>query len=226
MPANVPSHLMGAFSTVRPQDEDTEPLNLGLINGQDPNCPTGRPKPHASLTQAQRNATNIQGAVANQNRAPAQSASANALENAAMWQVSCPPPKIHQERGVCGKSGYRASTYDCGAYVRLALWKAKVVPKGTYFDRYAKNFGCGLRNQGFRNLCGNSCSAKSKTCNMNPYNAPKGSVLVYDNIPGYNCHVAGHVEIRTSKGFVSDYFSPRPRSEATPCRRLIGIWVK
>jgi hypothetical protein len=50
----------------------------------------------------------------------------------------------------------------------------------------------------------------------NPYEAPIGAVLVY----GAN-RVAGHVEIRTSGGFVSDFRSK------TPSRRpLIGVFAK
>ena len=50
----------------------------------------------------------------------------------------------------------------------------------------------------------------------NPYEAPVGSVLVY----GAN-RAAGHVEIRTETGFVSDFRSK------TPSRRpLIGVFAK
>ena len=49
-----------------------------------------------------------------------------------------------------------------------------------------------------------------------PYQAPVGSVLVYD-APA----AAGHVEIRTPDGFVSDFRSK------TPSRRpLLGVYVK
>ena len=49
-----------------------------------------------------------------------------------------------------------------------------------------------------------------------PYQAPVGSVLVYDAR-----RAAGHIEIRTHNGFVSDFRSN------TPSRRpLIGIFVK
>ncbi len=50
----------------------------------------------------------------------------------------------------------------------------------------------------------------------NPYEAPVGSVLVYDAK-----RAAGHVEIRTETGFVSDFRSK------TPSRRpLIGVFAK
>ena len=49
-----------------------------------------------------------------------------------------------------------------------------------------------------------------------PYQAPVGSVLVYDAR-----RAAGHVEIRTQDGFVSDFHSK------TPSRRpLLGVFVK
>ena len=49
----------------------------------------------------------------------------------------------------------------------------------------------------------------------NPYAAPLGSVLVYGG------RDAGHVEIRTKNGFVSDYFSSTPRAG----RPFIGAFV-
>jgi hypothetical protein len=49
-----------------------------------------------------------------------------------------------------------------------------------------------------------------------PYQAPIGSVLVYNAN-----RAAGHVEIRTKDGFVSDFRSK------TPSRRpLLGVFVK
>lgn len=49
-----------------------------------------------------------------------------------------------------------------------------------------------------------------------PYQAPVGSVLVYGS-----GRAAGHVEIRTASGFVSDFRA------ATPSRRpLIGVYAK
>jgi hypothetical protein len=49
----------------------------------------------------------------------------------------------------------------------------------------------------------------------NPYKAPIGAVLVYGG------RGAGHVEIRTSDGFVSDYFSTKPRLG----RPFLGAYV-
>jgi hypothetical protein len=49
-----------------------------------------------------------------------------------------------------------------------------------------------------------------------PYKAPVGSVLVYNASKG-----AGHVEIRTKSGFVSDF-----RSKIPSPRPLIGVYTK
>jgi hypothetical protein len=49
----------------------------------------------------------------------------------------------------------------------------------------------------------------------NPYDAPIGAVIVYGGAD------AGHVELRTATGFVSDFVS----SEAYP-RPVLGIYVK
>ncbi len=49
-----------------------------------------------------------------------------------------------------------------------------------------------------------------------PYQAPVGSVLVYGSRRG-----AGHVEIRTQRGFVSDFRASEPSH-----RPLIGVYAK
>ena len=71
---------------------------------------------------------------------------------------------------------------------------------------YAKQAGQELVNNfGFKELAVSD-----------PYQAPIGSVLVYDAN-----RAAGHVEIRTKDGFVSDFRSK------TPSRRpLLGVFVK
>jgi hypothetical protein len=96
------------------------------------------------------------------------------------------------------------STSSCWRYVKTALLAAKTID--SYPDTvYAKQAGEELtRDYGFKRL--------SIT---DPYAAPLGSVLVYGG------RGAGHVEIRTTTGFVSDFESPRPSS-----RPLIGVFVK
>lgn len=78
----------------------------------------------------------------------------------------------------------------CWRYVKQALVKAGAVgyyPKSVYAKQAASEL---VSAHGFRRLRARS-----------PYEAPIGSVLVYGG------HGAGHVEIRTARGFVSDYRS-------------------
>lgn len=96
------------------------------------------------------------------------------------------------------------STSSCWRYVKQALLAAKVVdsyPKTVY----AKQAGQELSSSyGFKKL-----PVKD------PYKAPLGSVLVYGG------RGAGHVEIRTPTGFVSDFASAKPSP-----RPLIGVYIK
>jgi len=96
------------------------------------------------------------------------------------------------------------SIRSCWRYVKEALLAANVV--NTYpGTTYAKQAGEELINKhGFRRL---SIS--------DPFKAPLGSVLVYGGAG------AGHVEIRTQGGFVSDFESPTPSK-----RPLLGVFVK
>jgi hypothetical protein len=92
----------------------------------------------------------------------------------------------------------------CWRYVKQALLASKAIdsyPK----TAYAKQAGTELqKSYGFQKI-------KVK----NPYQAPVGSVLVYGG------KGAGHVEIRTPTGFVSDFASTRPSR-----RPLTGVYVK
>ncbi len=73
----------------------------------------------------------------------------------------------------------------------------------------------GMRREGFRKLD-----------TMDPAQAPNGSVIVYSNACSAS-HPAGHIEIKISNSeYVSDYISSRPRSVATSCRRVAGIYFK
>lgn len=99
----------------------------------------------------------------------------------------------------------RHSTKKCWRYVKKAMLAAKLInsyPKTVYAKQAAVELP---RDYGFRKLS-----------TRDPYAAPVGSVLVYG---GKN---AGHVEIRTATGFVSDFASRTP----SPRRPLIGIFVK
>ena len=92
----------------------------------------------------------------------------------------------------------------CWRYVKEALFKANVVD--TYPQTsLAKQAGDELiKKHGFRQLA-----------ITDPFKAPVGSVLVYGG------RGAGHVEIRTKGGFVSDFESPTPSK-----RPLLGVFVK
>jgi hypothetical protein len=97
-----------------------------------------------------------------------------------------------------------SSTQSCWRYVKTALLRAQIIdsyPK----TRFAKEAGVELQNQfGFKKL------------NVSdPYKAPPGSVLVYGG------DGAGHVELRSKEGFVSDFLSAKPSH-----RPLIGVYVK
>jgi hypothetical protein len=105
---------------------------------------------------------------------------------------------------IAEQRAHKHSLGSCWRYVKNALLAANVVtsyPK----TAYAKQAGNELTQQhGFRRL---SIS--------DPIKAPIGSVLVYGG------GGAGHVEIRTSAGFVSDFQSVTPSK-----RPLLGIYVK
>lgn len=97
------------------------------------------------------------------------------------------------------------STSRCWHYVKDALLAAHVVssrPETAYAKEAAEEL---TTKFGFKKL-------KLR----NPFDAPVGSVLVYGGPD------AGHVEIRTRTGYVSDFFSTKPYLR----RPLIGIYVK
>jgi hypothetical protein len=97
------------------------------------------------------------------------------------------------------------STNLCWRYVKTALLAAGAVdsyPKTVFAKQAAQEL---TRDYGFRKIW----------C-RDPYRAPIGSVLVYGGSD------AGHVEIRTAKGFASDFVSATPYLK----RPLVGIYVK
>jgi hypothetical protein len=96
------------------------------------------------------------------------------------------------------------SMRSCWRYVKDALVAANVLtsrPGSTY----AKQAG--------QELTGKYGFTKLKV--SDPYKAPVGSVIVYGG------NGAGHVEIRSRYGFVSDFSSTTPSH-----RPLIGVFVK
>src|SRR4029077_6200237 len=94
---------------------------------------------------------------------------------------------------IAAKRARRSSSSSCWRYVKNALLAAKVIdsyPK----TEFAKEAGAELTTAyGFKKLRV-----------ANPYLAPVGSVIVYGG------GGAGHVELRTTSGFVSDFTSPHP----------------
>lgn len=96
------------------------------------------------------------------------------------------------------------STSRCWRYVKNALLASNTIdsyPKTAYAKQAATELPL---SYGFQKL------------NIrDPYLAPLGSVLVYGG------RGAGHVEIRTKTGFVSDFVSAKPSP-----RPLLGVYVK
>ena len=105
---------------------------------------------------------------------------------------------------IAADRAHARSQSSCWRYVKQALLAAKTIdsyPK----TAYAKQAAAELTNDyGFQKL---SIS--------DPFKAPLGAVLVYGG------GGAGHVEIRTETGFVSDFSTTRPSK-----RPLIGVFVK
>ena len=96
------------------------------------------------------------------------------------------------------------STSSCWRYVKQALLAAKTI------DSYPKT---GYAKQAGEELTASYGFKKLKI--SDPYKAPLGSVVVYGG------RGAGHVEIRTAEGFVSDFQTPRASR-----RPLLGVYVK
>ena len=113
--------------------------------------------------------------------------------------------KLMQAATIAQERAHAHSRSMCWHYVKEALLASGVIdsrPKSELAKDAAQDL---VANYGFKKLPVND-----------PFAAPVGSVLVY----GAN-HAAGHVEIRTRDGFVSDFNSK------TPSRRpLLGVYAK
>jgi hypothetical protein len=114
-------------------------------------------------------------------------------------------PKLRRAATIAEERARAHSLSKCWHYVKEALVAAGVV-KSRPQTTLAKQAGQELvNNYGFKKLPV-----------TDPYQAPVGAVLVYDAK-----RTAGHVEIRTENGFVSDFRSK------TPSRRpLLGVFAK
>lgn len=112
--------------------------------------------------------------------------------------------RMNEAIRIAESSARSRSIKRCWRYVKRALQSANVIecyPK----TRLAKQAAVELPvRYGFKRIPV-----------ANPFEAPVGAVLVYGG------RGAGHVEIRTENGFVSDFASPDPSP-----RPLIGVFIK
>jgi hypothetical protein len=114
-------------------------------------------------------------------------------------------PKLRRAATIAEERAHAHSLKKCWQFVKEALVAAGVV-KSRPQTPLAKQAGQELvNNYGFKKLPVS-----------NPYEAPVGSVLVYGAK-----RAAGHVEIRTENGFVSDF-----RSKIPSRRPLLGVFAK
>jgi hypothetical protein len=113
--------------------------------------------------------------------------------------------KLMQAATIAQERAHAHSRSMCWHYVKEALLASGVIdsrPKSELAKDAAQDL---VSNYGFKRLPVND-----------PFAAPVGSVLVY----GAN-RAAGHVEIRTRDGFVSDFYSKTPSP-----RPLLGVYAK
>lgn len=114
-------------------------------------------------------------------------------------------PKLMKAASIADERAHAHSREQCWHYVKEALLASGAVnsyPKTVNAKDAAKEL---VGSYGFK-----------KIAVKDPYKAPVGSVLVYNNKKG-----AGHVEIRTKSGFASDF-----RSKVPSPRPLIGVFTK
>jgi hypothetical protein len=114
-------------------------------------------------------------------------------------------PRLMKAATIAQERAHAHSRKQCWHAVKEALVAAGVVssrPKTVLAKQAAQEL---VNSYGFKKLPVND-----------PYQAPVGSVLVYNAQ-----RAAGHIEMRTEDGFVSDFRSK------TPSRRpLLGVFVK
>lgn len=112
--------------------------------------------------------------------------------------------RMNEAIRIAENSARSRSIKRCWRYVKRALQLANVIdcyPKSRLAKQAAEELPA---RYGFK-----------KIPVEDPFDAPVGSVLVYGG------RGAGHVEIRTESGFVSDFSSPDPSP-----RPLIGVFIK
>ncbi len=113
-------------------------------------------------------------------------------------------PRMIRAAEIAAQRAHPHSTRECWRSVKTALVEAQVVDSRP-LSEFAKEAGLELHARyGFKEIY-----------IQNPFDAPVGAVLVYGG------RGAGHVELRTTRGFVSDFESPVPSS-----RPLLGVYLK
>jgi hypothetical protein len=115
-------------------------------------------------------------------------------------------PKLCRAATIAEERANARSRARCWHYVKEALFASGVIsayPKSAYAYQAGEEL---VRDYGFKRL-----SVRD------PYAAPVGAVLVYS----HGSSGAGHVEIRTKDGFVSDY-----RSKTCSHYPLIAAYAK
>jgi hypothetical protein len=114
-------------------------------------------------------------------------------------------PKLARAATIAEERAHAHSKMRCWRYVKEALLASGAInsyPQTTLARQAGDEL---VQRYGFKRLAV-----------RDPYQAPIGAVLVYGS-----GRAAGHVEIRTAHGFVSDFRTP------TPSRRpLIGVYAK
>jgi hypothetical protein len=112
--------------------------------------------------------------------------------------------RMIQAAEIASARARKHSTSRCWRYVKDALVASNIIQTRPNTANAKEAAGELTQEYGFE-----------KIRERNPYKAPLGSVIVYGG------RGAGHVEIRTARGFVSDFVSEHPSP-----RPLIGIYIK
>jgi hypothetical protein len=114
-------------------------------------------------------------------------------------------PKLRRAATIAEERAHAHSREQCWHYVKEALLASGAVNSYPTTVNAKDAAGELVNKYGFKRI-----SVRD------PYKAPVGSVLVYNNKKG-----AGHIEIRTKNGFASDF-----RSKVPSPRPLIGVYSK
>ena len=146
---------------------------------------------------------------------------------AARENIADNPGRYISRRKNNGKS--KKMTF-CYRAVKGAMRESGLVPSVFIGGGLAKNAVSDLKPIGFRNLLDDE-NVKDILKN-NPRMAPKGSILVYETVPGAKASSAGHIEIKTddagSDGYISISETERPTYgyPVPQVRRLIGVLIR